>query len=197
MGEKEMRKHALRRYIIARVKDVELMHLQLILGELRSNTFEPANIMGHGSADFARSIQTIALAWFATLVDQSRDGLNIFELWRQIFPSHRARIEEVWAKIEPAWGLIREHRDRVAFHADKPLAYFRAQLKTNENLEEIIKALDRFLQLSAFFLKIENVELPELGEVAKEMADEIGKQLGCEINPRWFEKFITMPAEEG
>jgi hypothetical protein len=195
MVQHEMKKHAMRRYIIARIKDMELLHLQLILGELRKNTFVPANIMGHTSADFARSIQTIALAWFATLIDQSRDGLNVFDLWRQLFPKHKLRIEEVWSETEPVWNIIRNHRDKVAFHADKPLAYFRAQLNTNESMEAIIQALDSFLGLSAFLLKVEDDELPELGAVAKEMADEIGAQLGCKIHPNWFSKLITMPEE--
>jgi hypothetical protein len=45
-------------------------------------------------------------------------------------------------------------------------------------------------------LKVEDNELPELGAVAKEMADEIGAQLGCKIHPGWFSKFITMPQED-
>jgi hypothetical protein len=191
----EMKKHAMRRYVIARIKDMELLHLQLILGELRNDKCVPANLMGHISADFARSMQTVALAWFATLVDQSRDGLNVFDLWRQLFPKYKPRIEEVWNEIEPVWDIIRNHRDKVAFHADKPLAYFRAQLNTNENMEIVIRALDRFLGLSAFLLKVEDDELPELGAVAKEMADEIGTELGCKINPAWFSKLMTMPPE--
>ena len=81
----------------------------------------------------------------------------------------------------------------MAFHADKPFAYFKAQFDTNENMEAIIQALDSFLGLSAFLLKIEDDELPELGAVAKEMVEEIGDQLGCKINPAWFSKLITMP----
>jgi hypothetical protein len=193
MAVNEMRKHAMRRYVIARIKDMELLHLQLLLGELRSNKCIPSNIMGHTSDDFARSIQTVALAWYATLVDQSRDGLNIFDLWRQLFPKYKDKIEKVWSKTEPVWNIVRSHRDKVAFHADKPLAYFKTQLNTNENMSNIIQALDSFLGLSAFLLKVEDDELPELGAVAKEMAAEIGTELGCKIHPAWFSKFITMP----
>jgi len=196
MGGNEMRKHALRRYVICRIKDIELIHLNLILSELRENKFTPENLMGHKSDDFARSMQIVGLGWFATLVDQSRDGLNIFDVWRQLFPKHLDKIDQVWKEIEPAWNIIRTHRDKVAFHADKPSVYFKAMFDTAQNMDSIVKALDGFLALSSFFSKIEGDELPEFNEVTKEMIKEIGEQLGCEINPEWFRKLLLPSKEE-
>ncbi|HYL92527.1 MAG TPA: hypothetical protein VEW69_05155 [Alphaproteobacteria bacterium] len=172
------------------------MHLHLILGELRANKFTPENIVGYTSEEFARSIQTVTLAWFATLVDHGRDGLKVFDLWRQLFPKHKERIEGVWREIEIAWNLVWMHRDKIAFHADKPLAYFKARIEMHENLGTVIKALDSFLALSVFLLTIEDEELPDFGQVVQEMLKEIGDQLGYRINSNQFRKLMTMPSEE-
>jgi hypothetical protein len=66
------------------------------------------------------------MAWWATVVDTTPGGLNVFEVWRILFPKHRREIDTVWNKIQPEWnpsalsrctrkkaGFKRGHHDRA------------------------------------------------------------------------------------
>jgi len=82
-----LRRDALRWYLIYRIKLLELIHFHLLWKALEKQNFTPENLLGHDGGDFANSVRTAALSWFATLVDQSRDGMDVFQLWRQLFRS--------------------------------------------------------------------------------------------------------------
>jgi hypothetical protein len=96
-----MRKDALRRYLIYRMKLTELIHLHLLWCALHEGAFVPENILDHDGEDFALSVRTAFLGWLCTILDQSSDGLNVFDLWRLLFPKHREKIENMWAEIAP------------------------------------------------------------------------------------------------
>jgi len=73
-----IRRDALRRYLIFRIKLIEVFHLSLLWTALSGEQFVPENVMGHSGRDFAASVRTTMLGWFCTIVDQSAGGLNIF-----------------------------------------------------------------------------------------------------------------------
>ena len=57
-----------------------------------------------------------------------KNGMDAIKLWTELFPKYRQEIKETWARINPAWDIIRTFRDGAGFHADKPRAFFKARL---------------------------------------------------------------------
>ncbi len=99
----QLRRDALRRYFVFRMKLVELFHFHLLMEALVDEKFVPENVMGHEGRDFAYTVRTALLSWYCTIVDRSEGGLNIFNVWRELFPNHRDEIEQVRARVEPDW----------------------------------------------------------------------------------------------
>jgi hypothetical protein len=155
-----MRRDALRRYLVFRMKLIEVFHFSLLWAPLSRERFVPENVMGHQGRDFAASVRTAMLGWFCTIVDQSDGGLNIFHIWRELFPKHRKRIDRLWKEIEPHWQILRTFRDKCAFHADTPRNYFAAKQKILDN-PQVAKAVQDFLDLTKFFINKEDEELPD------------------------------------
>jgi len=50
--EQQMRRDALRRYFVFRMKLIELFHLHLLWSALADETFVPENVMEHGWSRF-------------------------------------------------------------------------------------------------------------------------------------------------
>src|SRR5260370_31779600 len=121
----EMRKSALRRYIVFRVKAMEFLDMAVIWKALDADQISVPNPVQRTSSDFAAGLRTVLLSWFALLID--KNGMDVIKLWMDLFPKHRTEIEEVWSHIKPTWEIIRSFRDRVGFHADKPLRFFEAR----------------------------------------------------------------------
>jgi hypothetical protein len=140
-----MRKDDLRRYVIWRMKSLELLHFYLLLFDLNNKRYCPENMLGHDARMFASSIRTVTISWLATFVDQSRDGMNVFDLWRRLFPKHRKEIDRVWKRLEPQLELIKTFRDRVGFHADTALKYFAARDRIRGKNPELQAAMDSFI----------------------------------------------------
>jgi len=153
-----LRKDDLRRYVIYRMKSLELLHYYLLLFDLNDSGHYPDNILGHDGVMFASSMRTVAISWLATFVDQSRDGMNVFDLWRRLFPKHRDEIDRVWAQLEPQLDLIKNFRDRVGFHADAPLRYFAARDKIRGKNPELQAAMDSFMNLEIALYRYETEE---------------------------------------
>jgi hypothetical protein len=151
MSGKQMRKAALRRYAVYRIKIIEFVDLNvlrdgLIKGQIRyAENLRPPKFM-------AQSIRTAVLSYFALFVD--KNGMNVIELWKELFPKHRKLVEDTWARIQPTWDTIREFRDRAGFHADKPMKFFGARYSVAQD-HRIEKALGEFVGLIRFFLRAE------------------------------------------
>src|SRR6266446_3168579 len=99
----QMRRDALRRYFVFRMKLIELFHFHLLWGALADEKFVPENVMDHDGQVFAESVRTALLSWYCTIVDRTAGGLNIFNIWQELFPNHREEIERVRAEVEPHW----------------------------------------------------------------------------------------------
>jgi len=90
-----MRKAALRRYVVFRVKAIEFLDLGgLHQGLLNGNVkrYPPFRT----AANMADSLRTVQLSWLALFVD--KNGTNVIELWQQVFPQHAKRVQEAWGE---------------------------------------------------------------------------------------------------
>jgi hypothetical protein len=189
-----MRKDALRRYLIYRMKLTELLHLHLLWCALQEDKFVPKNILGHDGQDFALSVRTVVLGWLCTILDQSSDGLNVFDLWRLLFPKHRKKIENAWSEIAPHWGALREFRDKCGFHADTPRHYFAARQSVLDN-PQAAKAVQDFLRLAIFFLRKENEELPDFVPAVEEFLLDFELESGASLKREFFKRSGILPRE--
>jgi hypothetical protein len=169
----EMKKHALRRYIVFRIKAIEFLDLNGIRQTLLRGEIAVPNPVGRTSSDFIAALRTTGLSWLAVFVDKSRNGMDVIDLWTQLFPQRKDEIVAAWKVMEPAWDLIRAFRDRAGFHADKPAAFFNARAAIIENEKLITVALEEFQKLMRSILNAEPKELPELENALDSFLDEL------------------------
>jgi hypothetical protein len=142
-----MRKHALQRYLVLRVKLIEFFDfasLRQNIKDGKTTVFTPVNRL---SSDFVGSIRTVQLSWLALLIDKSKGGMDAIALWSELFPTHKEEISRVWTRIEPAWDIIRTFRDKAGFHADKPTAFFKARQSISIHLQVVTETILEFQNL--------------------------------------------------
>ena len=109
-------------YLIYRQRIDEFLHLFLLWEAMLAGGSAPKNVMDHGPDHFANTLRTATIGWLASLVDENKSALNVFDLWLKIFPERRARILEVRSEIRPHLKLLIYFRNNTAFHANKSLA---------------------------------------------------------------------------
>jgi hypothetical protein len=143
------------------MKLVELFHLHLVWGALADEKFVPDNVMEHNGRNFAESVRPALISWYCTLVDQTDGGLNIFNVWRELFPAHRDEIERVRQEVEPHWKVLKSFRDKCGFHADTPRSFFLAKQGMLDKSKETGKAVQDFLDLAKLLINREEAELPD------------------------------------
>ncbi len=143
----EMRKHALRRYLVFRVKVIEFLDIAALWQDLTRGNLCPHAPAGRKSKDFADSLRTVLLSWFALFVDKTKDGMNVIELWKELFPKRKTQIEEAWDRMKPAWDILRTFRNKAGFHADRPLAFFKARREILIQQKTVMMALEEFQRL--------------------------------------------------
>ena len=189
----QMRRDALRRYLIFRMKLIELFHFHLLWGALADEEFVPDNVMEHTGRDFAESIRVALLSWYCTIVDRTRGGLKIFNVWRELFPRHRREIERVRREVEPQWEVLRTFRDKCGFHADTPRNYFLAKQKILDN-PQVAKAVQDFLDLAKLLINREEAELPDfVPEVETFLLDFELEKGNRAINRNALKKLLILP----
>lgn len=143
------------------MKLIELFHLHLLWGALADEEFVPDNVMEHDGRDFAESVRTALISWYCTLVDRTAGGLNVFNVWHELFPNHRDEIERVRQEVEPHWEVLKNFRDKCGFHADTPRNYFLAKQKMLDNSSQVAKAVQDFLDLAKRLINSEEAELSD------------------------------------
>jgi hypothetical protein len=175
------------------LKLIELFHLHLLWGALADEQFVPENVMEHGGRDFADSIRTALLSWYCTIVDRTAGGLNVFNVWRDLFPNHRREIDRVRAEVEPQWEILRAFRDKCGFHADTPRNYFKAKQGILDNLQ-VAKAVQDFLDLAKVLINSEEAELPDfVPEVETFLLDFELEEGNRGINREALKKLLILP----
>ena len=190
MSSQEMRKAALRRYIVFRVKAIEFLDLGGLHQGLLNGNVKPYPPF-RSAAHMADSLRAILLSWFALFVD--KNGMNVIELWPQVFPQHSKLVQEAWAKMEPTWPILREFRDRAGFHADKPLRFFGARHRLRLEIKQVEAAMVEFEKLFKFFLKAEAKELPEFEAALDDLLDELERAHGSTFKREQFKAYAMIP----
>ena len=185
-----IRKSALRRYLVFRVKAIEMMDLNILYQAVASGKMDIANPAGRLPQDFSDSLRTPLLSWFALLIDN--DGLDVIELWAELFPRLKNDIETTRARIQPAWQIIREFRDRAGFHTDKPRPFFLARHQVIANQETLAKALEDFRKLFLTILEAEPSELPDLEQEADEFLDALESELHCNYDRGEVKRYLMI-----
>ena|ERR1700687_3899083 len=189
MSGHEMRKSALRRYIVFRVKAIEFLdlgglHQGLMNGNVKS--YPPFR----SADDMAGSLRTVLLSWFALFVD--KNGMDVIRLWKEVFPKHAKRVQDAWAKMEPTWIVLREFRNRAGFHADKPLRFFGARHRLRKEIKQVEAAMIEFENLFKFFLNAEETELPEMEKELDSLLDELEKKHGSKFKRAEFKRYVMV-----
>jgi hypothetical protein len=187
----ELRRNALKRYVIYRLKLQELLHFQLLFLELNSGEICPKNIMDHDSVEFASSMRVVAVSWWVTFVD--KNALNVFDLWRELFPKHKAKINKLWKQIEPTWQVLVDYRNRCGFHADTPMRYFGAKAALLDNGKQVTKDIQDFITLSVLLIRAEEKELPDLASATEELLLNVELKFGYGVNRSAFRKAGILP----
>jgi len=193
MSGHEMRKHALRRYVVFRVKAIEFIDIVVLRKCLQQDRYVPSTPVGRIASDFSDSLRTVQLSWLAVFIDQSKDGMDVIKLWKELFPKHRTQIEQAWARMEPTWVVLRNFRDKAGFHADKPRAFFKARTEIIRQ-EKIVEAtLEEFDRLFTMLLKVETTELPDLESVVDDLLNELEADQSCRYNRDEFKRYLMLP----
>jgi hypothetical protein len=185
----EMRKSALRRYVVFRIKAMEFLDLNALRNSLKANQISPAPQI-RPPQFMADSVRTVVLSWFALFVD--KNGLDVTKLWIELFPKHAARVREAWTRMEPVWQTIREFRDCAGFHADKPKKFFAARYKIRAEDQRLDAALKEFAELLKFFLKAEAQELPDLETALDALLDDLEKEHGAIYKREQFKAYLMI-----
>jgi len=155
--------------------------------------FFPENVMDHEGRNFAESVRTALLSWYCTIVDRTAGGLNVFNVWRELFPNRREEIERVRAEVEPHWEILRNFRDKCGFYADTPHNYFLAKQKVLEN-PQVVRAMQDFLDLAKLLINCEETELPDfVPEVETFLLDFELEQRRFGINRNALKKLLILP----
>ena len=171
-------------YLVYRMKLNELIHLHVLFRHLHSGGCGDA-IDGVDSQIVLNTIRTCAMAWFITLFDQN--GVNIFDLWKVMFPHYRNRIALYQATIEPNLARLRTFRNRSAFHADPAfIRFFTPRVEMQQHTQQDTETLQRFLRLAAFLLKREHTVDPDLQSRMLGVILDTELALSCRIRRRWL-----------
>src|SRR6266481_1829920 len=187
----ELRRDALQRYLIYRLKLQEFLHYHILFLSLNAGELRPENIMDHDSAEFAGSMQTAAVSWWVTFVD--KNGLNIFDLWKELFPKHKKKIDKLWKQIEPTWRVLVNYRNRCGFHADKPMRYFGAKAELLDNGKQVTRDIQDFITLSVFLMRKEEKELPDLVDATEDLLLNVELKYGYAVKRSAFRKAGILP----
>jgi hypothetical protein len=188
----QLRRDALRRYFVFRMKLIELFHFHLLFSALLDEQFIPKNVMEHEGRDFAYTVRTALVSWYCTIVDRTDGGLNIFNVWRELFPKHRDEIEQMRAKVEPDWKILKNFRDKCGFHADTPRHYFLAKQKLLDNVQ-VVQSMREFLDLAMKLMKLEDTELVDFVPEVETTILDLELEGACKVSRDAMKKMLILP----
>jgi len=193
-AQHEMRRQRLREYLVFRVKLIEFLDIVGLWRLLKERSVSSKTPVPRTCRDFADSLRTPLLSWFALFID--KNGMNVIELWKELFPSHSAEIDAAWNRMKPAWDILRTFRDRAGFHGDKPLRFFNArrEILVRQNRELIDQALVEFQKLQVKILAAESSELRDLPQAVDEFLTELETDHGhSHYNRQEFKRYLMIP----
>jgi len=168
------RQDALDQLIICRLKLSEFLHLFRLWTEIAdrkvSLELDPTETLD----DYRETLRTAALSWLASLIDKSKDAINIFDVWKSCFPSEAAAIEKVWRDNERAFQLLRDFRNTTGFHGHKSVdEHLRVRHEIVAEGQALKRATDDFFALAIRMLKIES-QTTDFSENVKQKLRSLG-----------------------
>jgi hypothetical protein len=204
------RQRALQNYVVFRVKAIEFLDILALYSQLRATPmsqdqlFAAKKTVPQGLAPLvgflafrppkfsADSLKTVALSWFALFID--KNGMDVIDLWCEVFPKHATKTRAAWRRMEPAWQLLRDFRNQVGFHADSPIRFFGARYKVLKDWPIVEAALKEFETLFNFFLKAEATELSaELEPALDSLLDELERlHGGAKFQREQFKSYLML-----
>ena len=136
----------------------EFLHLFLLWEALEKGDLIPSNVMGHGITEFSNTLRTATIGWLASLVDEDKSALNVFDLWLKLFPERAGEIEAVRDAIRPQLDLLIDFRNNAAFHANKSV---QRQVNVRQAIckPEMTAATQKFLDLCIALLKEDRIDV--------------------------------------
>jgi hypothetical protein len=187
----QMRKEALRRYLVFRVKTIEMLDIAAVRQAAAGGKLSVPNPVGRLPKDFADSLRTPHLSWFALLID--KNGMDAIKLWRELFHQHRREIDETWIRIQPVWDtVIRNFRNKAGFHADKPKAFFKARHEVIAQQEKVTQAVEDFNRLFKKILIAEKTELPDFPKAVDDFLDEMEAEHHSKYDRAEFKRYLMI-----
>lgn len=160
-GRKLSQAEALEEYALYRIRLFEYLHIFQVIDDIMEGRYCPKAELGHGRKQFISTLKSLLTGLFASLIDQNRRALNVFDVWVALFPQNEDRILAVWQKIEPWEELIKDYRNKVAFHVENEIgAYLRTRSEFYRARKEIASAMQEFWGLAAELMKAEPNTLP-------------------------------------
>jgi hypothetical protein len=182
-GRKLSQAEALEEYALYRIRLFEYLDIFQVVADIMDGRYSPKTDLGHGPKQFISALKTFLTGLFASLIDQNRRAINVFDVWVALFPQNEDRILAVWREIEPLEDLIKDYRNKVAFHVENKIgAYLRTRSQFYRYRKEIASAMQAFFGLSAELMKAEPNNLPgfrgELdGVLRREFPDETNENI--------------------
>lgn len=156
LGQEE----AFEEYLVYQIRVLELLEIFQIEIDIIEGRYEP-RMLGHGRDEFMTTIRTYWTGLFASLIDKNKDSLNVFDVWKELYPDRTEEIEAVWEKLKGVVEAIRAFRNNVAFHVNSSLkAYMRVRGDFYDNRKEVVAAVQEFLGLATLLMR-EQREIPD------------------------------------
>jgi hypothetical protein len=91
-NRKLSRKDALAELIICRQRLVEALHLFTLWDDLRNKKITPTLTATETTEDYLETLRTAFLGWLASLIDKAKDAIDVFDVWRALFPAEQGEI---------------------------------------------------------------------------------------------------------
>jgi hypothetical protein len=147
-------------YVVYRMRLRELHHFYLILQDIRTGVAVLPSLAGQDLYAVRDTLRSAEIGWLASLFDPHAAAVNVFRLWRALFPHRESDIAAAEVALKPHQAVIMAFRSAAAFHGNKSL---RVQLKVREAVfaPGLINALDEFFRVADALLQ-EEAAVPEL-----------------------------------
>lgn len=156
------RDEALEEYLAYKIRLWEYLNCAQLISDIKDGKYMPDFPLSRGAFKFGSTFENLTFGLFASLMDKHGAALNVFDVWKTLYPEKVHRIDEVWKEVEPQIKLMRQFRNDVAFHASKNLRrYLETYTAFHKNRGPGAAAMRKFGRLAAELLKEEHKTLPD------------------------------------
>jgi hypothetical protein len=172
-NRKLSRKDAMDQLIICRQRLAEALHLFTLWDDIRKKKITLILNPTETPEDYLETLRTAFLGWLASLIDKTRDAINVFDVWVALFPAEQGEIRRVWQENKAAFELLRDFRNTTGFHGNKSLGEHLRVRKQVLGSKPIEKASQDFFGLAIRMHRIEHAS-PDFQDTAKARFSELG-----------------------